>query len=162
MILFLDIDGVLNNYDQLIKEIALDSNKKSIDCGLDAKCVDNLNCVLACFPQVDIVITSDWKSVISLFKINKKLINEGLLRTAVDSTKEVMSGNRAIEISNFLKENDMHMDDEFVIVDDCYEEEILNTFSDKHFLHIVDGFNQNGFTCNHTQKLIDKIRSVLK
>lgn len=54
MILFLDIDGVLNRHERL----------ESGYCGTDRTCVSNFNKILDTFPDLKIVISSAWRYLI--------------------------------------------------------------------------------------------------
>lgn len=53
-VLFLDIDGVLNGH----------KPQRNGYCGMDSKCVENLNYILLSVPDLQIVISSSWRYMV--------------------------------------------------------------------------------------------------
>ena len=125
-IVFLDIDGVLNNYNYFIEisEITniynrlLDNNKFDLDLKLARKILEldfmkiELLKELQQETNVKYVITSAWRLLSTYPLIEDYLVNRGLY---VIGTTEFIDGKRGLEIRDYLENNSV---DKFIIIDD--------------------------------------------
>jgi len=103
-ILFLDIDGVLNNLASLADGVHL----------LPDKCV----MLRECLKEVDakIVVSSSWRILNDLKMLQQLLRRSGLNTQIVDVTPRLKTGRRGLEIEAWLKGNPYVVN--YCIVDD--------------------------------------------
>lgn len=113
--IFLDIDGVLYDWNFIIKN---GEKKSGIIKKFNPKSIDALNFLIEKLSNtfyVEIVITSTWR--INMQKTIETLLNNGLNKKIKINNTEISNNpqNRGIEILNFLKNN---ICKDFVIIDD--------------------------------------------
>lgn len=141
-VLFLDIDGVLNNYNWFSTPDykKLQKQYKDVDYAtrmrythIDPKCFANLNFLLKSVPELKIVLSSTWR----IADITRDAFN--LLGKDIDNFNVRFLGytdvlkSRGQEIQKWL---DRHPADAFVIIDDNRDMEHLT-----HKLMRIDGIN---------------------
>ena len=121
-IIFLDIDGVLNNNDTM----SLYTLLPQIDIGfkymdhLSPWAISLLNEVIKSNSETKVVITSTWRELLTLEQIDKVLRYYGfkgeiLDKTLINSDSKLIRGN---EIQNWLNSNKHLNITSYVIVDD--------------------------------------------
>jgi len=105
-VLFLDIDGILNNYnhDSYRKNHFLPGRKTPTYCQLN---VDAFNLITAAHPDVRIVISSSWRITNSLPKMRRYLRNWGVKGgRIIDFTPSLgLLRGRGLEIEKWIKEH---------------------------------------------------------
>lgn len=150
-ILFLDIDGVLNNHQTL-------KNRPQ----LDPYCVGVLNAI--CYvTHCKIVISSTWRAFHTIEEIQRMLLESGFEYPTdiIDKTPDICdirtesgleiatSVPRGREIQKWLDEFGQHVTS-FVIVDDDSDME--------HLLpHLVKTSMLTGLTTDHAKKIVDHL-----
>lgn len=98
-ILFLDHQGVMY--------IKPHPNPGVLD-DFDKETVDRLNSILEEDPVIEIVVSSDWKYWVTLEKMKKFYLLQGILKAPIDYTEKSLyngSQQRAIEIKSWLSAN---------------------------------------------------------
>jgi len=116
-ILFLDFDGVLNNTNFLREESK--TNPDAFRC-LDPENCKNLKWILFKIPDLQIVISSTWRILYTMFELKKKLSEHGIQPCRiVDRTPRLtLSGTiRGLEIQRWLDDN-IKDECQFIILDD--------------------------------------------
>ena len=109
-IIFLDIDGVLNNF-----EAFRDKHGMSPCWYIDKRCVDRLNQIIKATDAV-CVLSSTWKRSWNLEALEQWLTELfGFTGKIIDSTPRYSTGIRGNEIEVWLQENDC---ESFIILDD--------------------------------------------
>jgi len=120
LILFLDIDGVLNSWQSIhyfnyldARGIALKKGGYHNYCPL---AISNLNCLMEELPDLRIVISSTWRKYNTIPELREVFTENHFLYSdrMIDRT-EVLSGCRGDEIKKWA---DQHQPQEFIIVDD--------------------------------------------
>jgi hypothetical protein len=105
-LLFLDIDGVMTNDEQVINPNHLYSFSPS--------CVEVLNQILRTH-NIKIILTSSWRTVFDAEKLNQIFTENGVIQTPAGQTPSISNLKRGLEIKKYLeKRNPTH----FVILDD--------------------------------------------
>lgn len=156
MIIFLDIDGVLNDHKK-INDVC--------DCnGLKLSCVEQFNRIIY-FLKPKIVISSAWRYMI----LNNEISRSGfkyLLQThgvtkniniigVTDFDREDLGKNRGELIDNFIKK--FHINEHFIILDDSPGDMCFNPHQDK--LYKTDG--NIGLTKNDADTIISNNSNYL-
>ena len=107
-VIFLDIDGVLNDYSQM-------SNNH---CGIKKECVENFNKILDLLPDVKIVISSSWRYLIlnkfmTIKGFESLLLSHGINcsnrvigHTEIDESNSIFG--RGSQIKNWVSENNVN------------------------------------------------------
>lgn len=142
-IVFLDIDGVLNNE----SSIGLPA------LGLDKRCLERLNKLLE-KTGASIVITSSWRLSHSLARLQSSLSEYGLKypERIIGATPHLPSKPRGEEIQLWLRQMDVKA---FVIFDDYSD---MAPFNDR-FVHTTF---ETGLNDEHVKKAYDIIERQLK
>ena len=155
-IIFLDVDGVLNNIDNIKKCYKKSINKKETfysgkNVPFDIKCLKNLAKIVK-KTGAKIVLSSTWRIYKShIYVLEARLAEYGL--RIYDMTDNI-NMIRGVEIKEWLKS---HRDIEnYVVIDD--EEYNLSNFIDNKHLVIVD--SKYGLTFGDRIKAIEKLRGV--
>ncbi len=122
-IMFLDIDGVLNNQKFLSgtkDDIYTDdfTDRDVIDKQLDDENIKNLNKILS-VAQCNVVISSSWRKFISLKDLTWGLVKHGMKKEFTQNfiSKTPITGKRDEEINEWLK-NSKDKIDKYVVIDD--------------------------------------------
>lgn len=92
-ILFLDIDGVLNNLASLADGIHLLPDK----CVMLRECLKEVNC--------NIVVSSSWRILYDIDMLRQLLRRSGLNTAILDTTPKLHNGCRGLEIYSWLQNN---------------------------------------------------------
>lgn len=158
MILFLDIDGVLNNLNQVQTEIE-QTNKPwyrrvpalTSSVGFDSESLKWVNYFIDTY-NPDIVISSSWRKYFSFDELIKKLHGNGLHGRIVDVTPII--GERAEEIHRWLFTN-LQMKGNYIIFEDA-EKSVLS-FPSNNVVFVEDGWTEQGFSERHFKEAIDKV-----
>lgn len=113
--IFLDIDGVLYDWDFILKKAI---KKSGTIKDFNPKSINALNFLIEKLSKsfnVEIVITSTWR--INMQKTIEILLNNGLNKTIKINSTEISNNpqNRELEILNYLQNNTC---ENFVIIDD--------------------------------------------
>lgn len=164
-IIFLDIDGPLcygSNYDELSQSIYI-TKDISIERGFHIEAIDALNKICGHFPDVYIVISSDWRLVYTLdelhiifnhfgFKYSDRIIDVTDNRNI--SVIWHLEYNRAFQISNYIKK---HSISKWIAIDD------LNmSFYFTHYLNLPSNYIEiDGDMHKFISSNIDKILTIL-
>lgn len=129
-IIFLDIDGVLNNEHsfnrwQSLKDKGFLADGLNVSDCIDPACVNNLNTILY-NTDAKIVLSSSWRLFNTVDWVQNHLKSFGFLGTIIDATPDltvkseksniVVSQPRGKEISQWIQDNEF--DGDFVIIDD--------------------------------------------
>lgn len=141
-IIFLDIDGVLNNHKIL---------KSSEYCGILSRCIDNLNIIIQ-YTGADLVISSAWRYIIlggemTCLGFKYMLITHGLtpkVKILGTTVADDITINRESQIKNYLDSNKVN---KFIILDD---------------LNIFPSFPKNFYLVNPNSGLTRKDVSGIK
>lgn len=140
-VVFLDVDGVLNNYTtrQVLPAGGI---------GIDPVNVTNLNKLIECV-DVDIVLSSTWRLLYSLSSLNRLLQQVGFKGRVLERTIEIMAAyNRGEEIQEWL---DRYPDvTQFVILDD-----------DNDMDHLIDHLVQTDPKVGLTMEDVEKALLLL-
>jgi hypothetical protein len=115
-ILFLDMDGVLNDHSH---------NLSNHYCGIKSECVENLNLILKTIPNLYLVISSAWRYIVLKGAMTVKGFEYLLLVSGVDCKDKVIGitssdeeiNSRGGQIRVWLNEN-KHRVSRYVILDD--------------------------------------------
>lgn len=123
MIIFLDIDGVLNDH-------TLQDNNY---CGTKKECVSNFNKILDAFPEAKIVISSAWRYMILGGDLTLNGFEMLLLSHGVKCRKRVightMSDESEVESDNYRSRAELikswmfantSSNERFIVLDDMY------------------------------------------
>lgn len=143
-VVFLDIDGVLNN-----KEFLKDRDDLQV---CDPKNVKNFNKIVEEIDDLKIVVSSSWRIGRSLEELIEILREKDVKGEIIDKTPDMTAkfdATRSNEIQAWLNGNDV---DKFVILDD---NPISLPLSDNH---IRTSFTKGGLSSNH----VDKVKEVLE
>lgn len=103
-IIFLDIDGVLNNWASIAENIHILNDK----CLLIRRIIEETG--------AKIVISSTWRLNSTVDELNKMLWSVGIPYNSVISKTPSMTGIRGVEIETWLKDNDQV--ERYCIIDD--------------------------------------------
>jgi hypothetical protein len=115
MFLFLDIDGVLNNFGSLQK-LSPSSRFKRSKIPLERDCIEELNRILSA-TGARVILSSGWKESRKLSELEKTLRASGFQGMLVDQTPSVKGATRGDEIRAWLEQNNSSSE-AFVILDD--------------------------------------------
>ena len=155
-VIFLDVDGVLNNIDNIKKCCKKSINKKETfysgkNVPFDIKCLKNLAKVVK-KTGAKIVLSSTWRIYKShIYVLEARLAEYGL--RIYDKT-DIINMIKGAEITEWLKQ---HRDIEnYVVIDD--EEYNLSNFIDNKHLVIVN--SKYRLTFGDRVKAIEKLRGV--
>lgn len=162
--IFLDIDGVLNNMNYWNKCFKRHHIKgiMSMHCfPFDPKCLNNLMKLNQELKNqnynVKIVLSSTWRlNQIDTEIVNSRLAEYGMRIFA--KTISLSSGNRGLEIKNFLDNEKYEKAENFLIIDDEIKD-IQEQFEEKYIIHT--DFN-TGFDSKKLQQAINKLKEVQK
>ena len=161
-IIFLDIDGVLNNQDYIIeihpKVLELYSKKdydessllrlKRLMMDIDKKKVKILKEIIK-ETNSFVVVISSWKTLGTFPYVRRELIKMGI--PIIDVTDDYNS-NRGEGIKNYLKNNDNIKN--YIILDD----EIFEDYDEELLSHLVKtSFYEDGLTEVHKESAIKKL-----
>ena len=97
-----------------------------------------LNKFLNKYDDFEIVVSSDWKNWVSLSRMNEFYIDQNIIKTPVDYTKNIFNKysswteQRAMEVKRYIEENNI---DDYIIIDDL---DLRNYFDENKFIHITD------------------------
>jgi hypothetical protein len=128
-ILFLDHQGVMYTKKHL--------NPGVLD-NFDIENVSVLNKLLNKYDDFEIVVSSDWKNWVSLSQMDDFYIDQNIIKTPVDYTKNIFnkysswSEQRAMEVKRYIEENNI---DDYIIIDDL---DLSTYFDDNKFIHITE------------------------
>lgn len=114
-IIFLDVDGVLNNADYLAAHSDFIDDMNGIHA-LDPQAVRLLEAIHR-EHDPDWVLSSVWRYVVTPARMTAMLRELGWTGTVVDSTPILSEGGRGREINKWLEDTDS-LDRPFVILDD--------------------------------------------
>jgi len=162
--IFLDVDGVLNNEEYFMKCFNRHKVKgiMSMNCfPFDPKCLNNLMKLNQELKKqnynVKIVLSSTWRlNQIDTEIVNSRLAEYGMRIFA--KTISLSSGNRGLEIKNFLDNEKYEKAENFLIIDDEIKD-IQEQFEEKYIIHT--DFN-TGFDSKKLQQAINKLKEVQK
>lgn len=152
MIIFCDIDGVLNTSQSL-------SRSTPEKVYFDTQAVANLNTLLIA-TKASLVISSSWRlslpenEILEIFKQNG-----ARLVTYVGTTPILPLGMRGEEILLWLEEH--HREGEPYLVLDDESGEINGKIPDLNFIHIDKGFDNEGFSQKYLQIALSRITYLL-
>lgn len=159
--LFLDIDGVLNNREQLRQDLEKlnfpwheSIPKTSSNAGFYPPSLGYVNEYIERF-NADIVISSSWKNYFELEKLKKKLHDNGLVGNIVGCTSS-SSLNRAAEIFEYGNRNQIGA---FMIFEDA--EKSIKNFPEKNWVFVEDGWINSGFEFKHLNEAIEKTEKLI-
>lgn len=147
-VIFLDIDGVLNNHKKM-------SNGY---CGIDSNCVYYFNRILRVIPDAKIVISSAWRYLILKSSMTVKGFGELLLSHGVECYARVISHTvsdeeeplRDKQIQLWIDNNKVN---NFVILDDLGESDGFTWKLNRSKLVACDG--ETGITMKDVSKAIE-------
>ena len=130
-VIFLDFDGVLNNY----------YNPLHARRCLSPIYIGNLNSLLSIVPDVKIVISSTWRIIRDLKQLKDVLALAGFKHphVVIDTTPRISGSQRGQEIDQWLSDNKDVLS--FVILDD-------DSDMDPHMDHLVKTNGYTGLTKN--------------
>lgn len=168
-ILFLDIDGVLNDFDDshLTREerkILLNKELSSVErqqVHLDSKLILRLNHIVQ-ETQCKIVLSSAWRNWFNLDDIHEMFSNRGFLLERsiwIGKTDHFLGADRGIEILKFLVdrfENNEEMPESFCIVDDMSDMEPFVEQIQNRFVQTDDRF---GLSDDDAEKIISLLNN---
>lgn len=132
-LIFLDFDGVLNNYTRFPKA---PEHWQWPFTWVEPELVGNLAALITRVPQAKIVISSTWRlsfDLIQFFDIFMEQNQPEVARAVMDLTPRSAEGHRGREIAQFL---DRRGAEHYVILDD--DSDMLD-HQQPHFIH-VDGY----------------------
>lgn len=145
-ILFLDHQGVLYTKDH--------PDHKTLD-HFDVHCISVLNEILRQDPNIDIVVSSDWKHWVTLEEMQEFYRQQGINKQPIAFTKTHKGGSiekqRAAEILDWVDENDIK---EWVALDDL---DMTSYLPDSNFVLIVEP--KTGLDHRSKNKVVEKLRS---
>ena len=160
IILFLDIDGVLNT--------VMDPNPSHPDDDFNPVLMDRLNRLLKALPNCKVVITSDWLIGDSWENVRNHMVRNGFLfgGQVIGQIKKDF-GSRFHNITNWLDEPeglgsdgiDDNVSDDFIILDDKdpgYPKG--NTFANLKQKHFFQPDEKIGLTEDMMQDIIRKLK----
>ena len=158
-IIFLDIDGVLNNYNYWYECAKRHNNKKLMNCQnfpFDPKCLENL---MKLYQKIEekytpqIVLTSTWRlSMVDTAIVNSRLAEYGM--EIINKTDD-LGGCRDNEIENFLlklKLNNTSYANYLILDDNIWG--FKQKFDDRN---IIETNAQTGFNNEKLEEAIEKI-----
>jgi hypothetical protein len=157
-VIFLDIDGVLNNYDYAMKrynekceQAGVSSHAHSVinDCydHFDPISVKVLNDVLLLVNGVKVVISSAWRLSNTLDEIRAHFEDQGIKNcNIVSQTPYLSQKKRGEEIDAWLDKN--HLITDFVIIDDADD-------MYPHKEHLVQTTFEKGLRGAHINRILD-------
>ena len=162
--IFLDIDGVLNNmnyWNECFKRHHIKGIMRMHCFPFDPKCLNNLMKLNQELKKqnynVKIVLSSTWRlNQIDTEIVNSRLAEYGMIIFA--KTISLSSGNRGLEIKNFLDNEKYEKAENFLIIDDEIKD-IQEQFEEKYIIHT--DFN-TGFDSKKLQQAINKLKEVQK
>ena len=150
-IIFLDIDGVLNNAEFQYGTLVDLHVRGNIFYVLDPICVRNLNKLTSSI-DVKIVISSSWRILTPYGKIAEIFERQGVLNAKeliIDQTPRTKNGIRGEDIQKWLDKNET--DAKIVIIDDesdmvHLKDRLVQTtwekgFQEKHIAQVLEKFN---------------------
>ena len=97
-----------------------------------------MNKILEKDKDIEIVVSSDWKTWVSPSEMNDFYIKQNIIKTPIDCTKNIMNKystwveQRAMEIKIWIEENNI---DDYIIIDDL---NLSKYFDESHFIHITE------------------------
>lgn len=144
-IIFLDIDGVMNNYD-VVRE-ACQKDDMSLEAMMGKSFVERLNDIVR-RTNCQIVISSSWRRFLSLVEIRKGFKFHGFQGKIISTTPE-LDKERGYEIDEWMKRCGKRMQAEkFVIIDD--DDDMVHLSS-----HLVQTDMTFGLTDVHVEKIVE-------
>lgn len=157
--IFLDVDGVLNNEEYFMECFNRHKVKgiMSMNCfPFDPKCLNNLMKLNQELQKqnynVKIVLSSTWRlNQIDMEIVKSRLAEYGM--TLFAKTISLNSGDRGLEIKNFIENERYEKADNFLILDDEIGD-IKKQFEDIHIIHT--NFN-TGFDSKKLEESIKKL-----
>lgn len=160
--IFLDIDGVLNNMNYWDECFARHHVKgiMSMHCfPFDPKCLNNLFKLNQELQKknynVKIVLSSTWR----LNRVDTEIVNSRLAEYGMRifaNTISLNSGNRGLEIKDFLEDEQYGKADNYLILDDEIKD-IKEQFEGKNIIHT--NFN-TGFDNAKLEEAIKKVKQL--
>lgn len=144
-IIFLDIDGVLNNYD--VARHACQKDDMSLEAMIGKPFMERLNDIVR-RTDCQIVISSSWRKILSLTEIRKGFKFHGFQGKIISTTPE-LDKERGYEIDEWMKHygKSMHVE-KFVIIDD--DDDMVHLSS-----HLVQTDMTFGLTDIHVEKIVE-------
>ena len=163
-VIFLDIDGVLSTdkSDWNKFQINIDGMKIEMPYSWYKPAIDSLNNILTQFPDIKIIMTSDWILYWSLEEIDKMFkyygLPEGRIIDKIDKTIQKFSqsfeGARTDQILEYIKSK-LKEDDKWLVIDD-YKLFSKKEGYDNNFVHVLDHFNEG--LASVEQQIIEKLK----
>lgn len=154
-IIFLDIDGVLNNADYYkTKDLSTHHNEQS---HFDTKNVSALNKIIS-ETNAKVVLSSAWRLIKSVDETNQLFKEIGIKAEVISATESLHYKDtfklapRGLEILKWIKDNHRTLKnglENYVIIDD--EDDILD-IQEGHFLQVDD---KVGLTESNADEVID-------
>lgn len=142
-IIFLDIDGVLNNQETFARRRAeydadreaylkkLKDRKFSDDSEIDRNLIQELNKIIrATGPKI--VVSSSWRIGRTVEELQDLLKRNGCIGEVIDKTGRSSHGIRGLEIQEWIDTHKEYHISNFVILDDDADMEHLHSFLIKH------------------------------
>ena len=142
-IIFLDIDGVLNNEDTFVRRRAeyeanraaylekLKDRKFSDDSEIDRNLIQELNKIIRA-TGAKIVVSSSWRIGRTVEELRDLLKRNGCIGKVIDKTGRNSHGIRGLEIQDWIDSHKKYHIDNFIILDDDADMEHLYPFLIKH------------------------------
>lgn len=152
-VLFLDHDGVLS-----LPSEPYDGTRESAK--FNHKAVKVLNEIITQIPEVEIVVSSDWRMEFSLNEIRKLYIDQGIIKQPIGYTcysllniEKKYEQARVEEIFMWLRQHNLGMTPlkDWVAVDDMDLKELGDNFV--HVSRFREGIKQSGIKEKIIQKL---------
>lgn len=146
-IIFLDIDGVLNDekWERICREESLTSDKVD-ETRIDPAKIGLIN-QLVVRTNAKIVISSSWRQTFGLLVCSQMLKRRGLIADIVDVTPTLINKCRGDEIQVWLQNNEALNVTNFVILDDSSE---MNNVSQ----HLIKTDPRFGLTQEHVERAL--------
>ena len=166
---FLDIDGVLTT-DLEFYVTTLDFWKENewaknlkVMYPFNKKCVELFNRILTEFPDIEIILSSDWRKHNTLIDLDIIFKCNGVIKSPKYTTDKTSSyfgdwleKSRMNDIEKYLRDNDM-IDKDWIILDDLDIRQWLPIEYQDRFIQTndVEGLTEDGIV----ERIIDKLKS---
>ena len=146
--IFLDIDGVLNNYDSPYSDY-------DFTIKMEDEAIQSLEELIATY-NTKIIISSTWRENKSLDYLKNLFGNysEDVSNSIIDLTPQINFADRELEINTWLKDNEA-LNSKFIILDDRSDFQKL-----KGNLYLVDPYK--GLKLENLQKIHSLIGKINK
>jgi hypothetical protein len=164
-VIFLDFDGVLNNYGSFLyearrrKKWKLQGIKGNVNETFDNVCASNLQYILDTYPEVKIVVSSTWRLLFSVEELKAKFAEYHIDDTRIIgcTPEDKLRASRGIEIKSYL-ENHPEIK-QYVIIDDNDWD-----ISPHHPPETIvkTSWEYGGLTFGHAQEVVEKLKTPKK